>query len=88
MILSLSYGWLRGILEIHNTTKSIHDFNSWTKVDVSELSRAPFHNPSQNPSVFKFKQFLDKQLKDKFPSMKTAKALIRKDKFVLDPETN
>ncbi|CAI9282549.1 unnamed protein product [Lactuca saligna] len=36
--------------------QSIHDFNSWTKVDLAKLSRAPFHNPSQdpcgNPTIF------------------------------------
>ena len=26
--------------------QSIHDFNSWTKVDLAELSRVPFHNTS------------------------------------------
>ena len=68
--------------------KSIHDFNSWTKVDLSELPRAPLHNPSQNPSAFNFKQFLDKHVNDNFPSMWTAKALVRKDKNILDPKTN
>ncbi|CAI9270021.1 unnamed protein product [Lactuca saligna] len=31
--------------------KSTHDFNSWTKTDLAELSRVPFHNPSQDPSA-------------------------------------
>ncbi|CAI9259280.1 unnamed protein product [Lactuca saligna] len=67
---------------------NIHDFWSWMKVDLSELSKAPFHNPSKNPSAYNFKRFLEKQVKDKFPIMKTAKSLIRRDKEVLDPETD
>ena len=35
--------------------KTIHDFNSWTKVDLAELSRAPFHNPSEDPNASNFK---------------------------------
>ena len=68
--------------------KNIHDLNSWKKVDLSELSRAPFHNPSQNASASNFRQFLDKHVKEKFPSMKTTKALVRKDKDIINPETN
>ncbi|CAI9272459.1 unnamed protein product [Lactuca saligna] len=73
-----------GILEYY---QSIHDFNSWTKVDIIELSRAPFHNPSQDPSASNFKLFLDKQVRENFSKMKTAKALYRKDKDVIDPES-
>ncbi|CAI9295065.1 unnamed protein product [Lactuca saligna] len=40
--------------------KSTLDFNSWTKTDLAELSRAPFHNPSENPSASNFKRFLDR----------------------------
>ncbi|CAI9300212.1 unnamed protein product [Lactuca saligna] len=61
--------------------KSVHDFNSWTKVDLGELSRAPFHNPSN------FKRFLDRKVKENFRKMKTAKALYRKDKDIIDPES-
>ncbi|CAI9271407.1 unnamed protein product [Lactuca saligna] len=64
-----------------------HDFNSWTKTDLAELSMAPFHNPSEDPNASNFKRFLDRQVKENFPSMKTAKALYKKDKDVLDPET-
>ncbi|CAI9288719.1 unnamed protein product [Lactuca saligna] len=67
--------------------KSTHDFNSWTKTNLAELSRAPFHNPSEDPNASNFKRFLDRQVKENFPSMKTAKALYKKDKDVLDPET-
>ncbi|CAI9264321.1 unnamed protein product [Lactuca saligna] len=68
--------------------KSTHDFNSWTKVDLVELSRAPFHNPSEDPSATKFKRFLDRQVKENFPKMKTARALYRKDKEILDLESS
>ncbi|CAI9278115.1 unnamed protein product [Lactuca saligna] len=67
--------------------KSNHDFNSWTKTDLAELSRAPFHNPSEDQNASNFKRFLDRQVKENFPSMKTAKTLYKKDKDVLDPET-
>ncbi|CAI9300144.1 unnamed protein product [Lactuca saligna] len=40
--------------------KSTHDFNSWTKTDLAELSRAPFHNPSEDPNASNFKRFLDR----------------------------
>ncbi|CAI9290731.1 unnamed protein product [Lactuca saligna] len=68
--------------------KSTHDFNSWTKTEIAELSRAPFHNPSEDPNASNFKRFLDRQVKENFPSIKTAKALYKKDIYVLDPETS
>ncbi|KAL7604500.1 hypothetical protein Lser_V15G16719 [Lactuca serriola] len=67
--------------------KSTHDFNSWTKTDLAELSRALFHNHSDNPIASNFKRFLNRQVRENFPSMKTARALYRKDKDVLDPES-
>ncbi|CAI9304524.1 unnamed protein product [Lactuca saligna] len=54
---------------------------------TDELSRAPFHNPCENLSASNFKRFLDTQVRENFPSMKTAKALYRKDKDVLDIES-
>ncbi|CAI9271189.1 unnamed protein product [Lactuca saligna] len=67
--------------------KSTPDFNSWTKVDLVELLRAPFHNPSEDPSASIFKRFLDRQVKENFLSMKTERALYRKEKEILDPES-
>ncbi|CAI9302812.1 unnamed protein product [Lactuca saligna] len=67
--------------------KSTHDFNSWTQVDVVEPLRALFHNPSEDPSTTNFKRFLDRQVKENFPKMKTTRALYRKDKDILDPES-
>ncbi|KAL7601850.1 hypothetical protein Lser_V15G23828 [Lactuca serriola] len=68
--------------------KITYDFNSWTKTDLAELCRAPFHSHSNNPSASNFKRFLDRQVRENFPSMKTARALYRKDKDVLDPESD
>ncbi|CAI9284446.1 unnamed protein product [Lactuca saligna] len=67
--------------------KSTHDFKSWTKTDLAELFRAPFHNHSDNPSTSNLKRFLDRQVRENFPSMKTARALYRKDEEVLDLES-
>ncbi|CAI9302871.1 unnamed protein product [Lactuca saligna] len=52
------YGDRTGASECY---KSTHDFNSWTKIDLAELSRAPFHNPSKDPNASNFKRFLDRQ---------------------------
>ncbi|CAI9265572.1 unnamed protein product [Lactuca saligna] len=65
----------------------MHDFNSWIKVDLAELLRAPFHNPSEVPNVTSFKIFLNRQVKENFPRMKTARALYRKHKEILDHES-
>ena len=74
-----------GALEYY---KDAQDFCSWTKIDLTELSNAPFHNPSKDPQATNFKFFLEKQVKENFSGMKTAESLIRKDKDVLDPRTN
>ncbi|CAI9276901.1 unnamed protein product [Lactuca saligna] len=74
-------------LGISEYYKSTHDFNSWTKVDLAELSRAPFYNPSEDPGATNFKRFLDRQVRENFPKMKTARALYRKDQDILDPES-
>ncbi|CAI9268291.1 unnamed protein product [Lactuca saligna] len=66
--------------------KSMHDFNSWNKVDFVELLRGPFHNPSEDHNATSFKSFLDRHVKENFPRMKTARALYRKDKEILDPQ--
>ena len=68
--------------------KDIHYFCSWTKVDLTELSEAPFHNPSKDPQGTDFKLFLENQVKRKFDGMKTAESFVKRDKNVLDPRTN
>ena len=37
--------------------KDYPEFHSWTMVDLSELSNAPFENPSQDPKATHFKLF-------------------------------
>ena len=68
--------------------KDVHDFHSWTRVDLSELSKAPFANPSQNPKATQFKLFLEDQVVKGFPSMKTAESIIKIYPSVLDPKTD
>ena len=65
--------------------KDTHDFCSWTKVDLTELSVAPFHNTSHNPTTFDFERFLERRVKEKITGMKTAESLIRRDNEVIDP---
>ena len=64
--------------------KDAHDFNSFTKVDLIELSKAPFSNPSKNPKASKFKSFLEDQVAKGFPSMKTAESFVAVHKYVLE----
>ncbi|CAI9304137.1 unnamed protein product [Lactuca saligna] len=68
--------------------KDTHDFSSWKKVDLTELSKVPFHIPSKDPKAFNFKVFLKRQFKEKFSGMKNVESLIRRDKEVLDRRTN
>ena len=68
--------------------KDAHDFNSFTKVDLIELSKAPFSNPSKNSKASQFKSFLEDQVAKGFPSMKTAESFVAVHKHVLDKETS
>lgn len=68
--------------------KNKHDFCSWTKVDLTELSKAPFHNPSHDPQATAFKLYLENQVKRKFDEMKAVESFIRKSKVVFDPKKN
>lgn len=56
--------------------KDIHAFSSLTKVDLAELSQAPFINLLNNSQVSQFKFFLDEQVKKGFPTMPTAESVI------------
>ena len=40
--------------------KHPNDFSSLTKVDLTELSAAPFYNPSDDPRATDFKHFSGK----------------------------
>ena len=68
--------------------KDAHDFHSFTKVDLIELSKAPFSNPSGNPKDSQFKSFLEDQVAKGFPSMKTAESFVEVHKRVFDPKNN
>ena len=65
--------------------KDCHDFNR-TRVDLSELSQSPFSNPTDNPQATQFKHFLEDQVKRGFPSVKTAKSVIKHYPDVVDPK--
>ena len=68
--------------------KDAHDFHSWTKVDLTELSKAPFSNPTNEPKATQFRLFLEGQVAKGFPSMKTAESIIKVYLSVIDPKTN
>lgn len=65
-----------------------HAFCSQTRVDLTELSVTPFHNPTHNSTAFELKLFLERQFREKFVGTKTIESLIRTDKDVLDLRTN
>ena len=67
--------------------KDCHDFNSWNRADLSELSQSPFSNPTNNQQASNFKNFLDDQLKKDFPSLDTAESVIKHYPDVIDPKT-
>ena len=56
-------------------------------MDLAELSRSPFSNPSDNPQATQFKHFLEDQVKKGFPSMKTVESVIKHYPDVIDPKT-
>ncbi|KAL4573627.1 hypothetical protein LXL04_020440 [Taraxacum kok-saghyz] len=64
------------------------DFISWTKIDLSELLQAPFHNPSNIPKAWDFKSFLEDQAKKNFTGMKIDSSFTNKSKGVINPHTN
>ena len=65
-----------------------NDFNSQTKVDLTEQFDAPFRNPSNDPRRTSFKLFLENQVNKKFEGMKTTESFVKKVKGVHDPITN
>lgn len=68
--------------------KDVHDFSSWTRVDLSELSNAPFSNPSNDPRSNHFKLYLENQVKNGYTGMKTAKSILKQFPDVIDPKAN
>ncbi|KAL7589054.1 hypothetical protein Lser_V15G40640 [Lactuca serriola] len=65
-----------------------HIFSSLTRVDLTELSRAPFSNLTNNPQVTQFKHFLEDQVKTAFLSIQTAQFVIFEHPDILDPKTD
>ncbi|CAI9281522.1 unnamed protein product [Lactuca saligna] len=64
------------------------DFLSWTKVDLSELIHAPFHNLTNDTMALSFKNFLEIKSKNNFEDLKTTSLFTKKAKGVIDPCTN
>ena len=62
-------------------------FSSFTAVDLCEVIRASFYNPSNNADAWNFKGFLEDQ-KKKFSSFKTAKSTFVEVEGVRDGKTS
>lgn len=73
-----------GSMEYYNKMKN---FKTWTKVDLTDLINAPYHNPSNDPKASKFWNFLKNQVDNKFPTMPTAESFLKKASGVRDPHT-
>ncbi|CAI9299137.1 unnamed protein product [Lactuca saligna] len=54
----------------------------------SELFHVPFHNPTNDPNAWAFKNFLEDKSRHKFASVSTASSFVRKVKGIIDPCTN
>ena len=64
------------------------DFVSGTIVDLAELVHAPFHNPTNDPNVWAFKNFLEDKAKMNFEGMKTTSSFIKETKDIIESYTN
>ncbi|KAF5818416.1 hypothetical protein HanRHA438_Chr02g0066291 [Helianthus annuus] len=65
-------------------------FESWTAVDLRELSNAGFHNQTKNPNCkirWNFYNKLQQQARVNFKDMKLTQSTIEEDEEVLDPST-
>ncbi|KAJ0571332.1 hypothetical protein HanHA300_Chr05g0189031 [Helianthus annuus] len=65
-------------------------FESWMAVDLRELSRASYHDQTQNPNCkigWNFFNKLQQQARVNFRDMKLAQSTIEEDEEVLDPAT-
>ncbi|MFS7999175.1 hypothetical protein Hanom_Chr12g01162901 [Helianthus anomalus] len=70
--------------------KNSKDFNSWTPVDLRELSNAGFHDQVKNLNCqigVNFYNRLQQQARVNFRDMKLAESTIEEDADVLDPAT-
>ncbi|KAF5809750.1 hypothetical protein HanRHA438_Chr04g0171191 [Helianthus annuus] len=65
-------------------------FNSWTAVDLRELSNATFHNQTVNPNCkirWNFFNKLQQHARVNFKDMKLAQSIVQEDEEVVDPAT-
>ncbi|KAM0070945.1 hypothetical protein Hdeb2414_s0001g00019201 [Helianthus debilis subsp. tardiflorus] len=76
-----------GDVEYYANSKA---FNSWTPVDLRELSNAGFHDQIKNPNCkigVNFFNRLQQQARVSFKDMKLTQSTIEEDEEVLDPAT-
>lgn len=67
----------------------MNSFGTWTKVDLTDLINAPFHNSNNNdPKAINFWNYLSTQVERGFPSMTIVETFLKKAKGVSDPHTN
>ncbi|MFS8008279.1 hypothetical protein Hanom_Chr14g01270811 [Helianthus anomalus] len=64
-------------------------FESWMKIDLKSLMRAPYHDPKPNHigRGWAFHSRLEKEVKSNFVTMKTVESEIRRNPGVCDPFT-
>ncbi|CAI9279204.1 unnamed protein product [Lactuca saligna] len=60
------------------------DLMSWTKIDLSELIHATFHNLTNDTMSWSFKNFLEIKAKNNFEDLKTASSFNKKANDTLD----
>ncbi|KAF5813465.1 hypothetical protein HanXRQr2_Chr03g0098721 [Helianthus annuus] len=64
-------------------------FESWTKIDLKSLLRAPYYDPelNQRGRSWAFHSRLEREVKTNFATMKTAEATVKRNPGVRDPHT-
>ncbi|KAJ0747508.1 hypothetical protein HanOQP8_Chr05g0190321 [Helianthus annuus] len=64
-------------------------FESWTKIDLKNLPRVPYHDsdPNQCGRGWAFHSKLEREVKNDFPNMKYAESFVKKNHGVRDPHT-
>ncbi|KAM0017116.1 hypothetical protein Hdeb2414_s0028g00704361 [Helianthus debilis subsp. tardiflorus] len=63
-------------------------FQSFTKVDLTDLSNAPYVDDKPNGPGYAFFERLKREVAKGFPSMKTADSIVKPAKGIRDPYTN
>ncbi|MFS8004155.1 hypothetical protein Hanom_Chr13g01222351 [Helianthus anomalus] len=66
-----------------------YQFESWTKIDLKNLLRAPFHDsdPNERGRGWAFLTKLEREVKNDFPNMKYAESSFKKNRGVRDSYT-